>query len=437
MNQVSQMNRSILSFSLAVAIALSPVTAVGADPAGSDSGSGRVRRVLERIGLFRSGPDIDAIDGSGDIPFATVLPPAGDDEFDAEPGTDSDPVADLNADPSQPGEPFVAPIPFRSPSLGWGGALAGGYIFRIDPDDRDSPPSTASLAGFATENESYGGFVSFKGHLAEDRWRIVIAGGFARVNYDFFGIGSDAGEQGFSVEIDADAYGGQFEVIRKLPTESLGTLGKNLYLGPSVRFTITDNDVELGIQLPPGFENPDFDETNVALGLHLQRDTRDDKFYPETGSLTDFSVDFYDRALGGDFDFRIFDFAFNRYHSLWTDGVLAWRAIGRFAEGDVPFTNLSQHDLRGYERGRYRDKVHVAGEIEIRQHLFWRVGAVAFAGLGQIAPTIGDLDGDQLLWSAGLGVRFRLTDENRMNYRTDFGWGRNGFEFYFSLTEEF
>jgi hypothetical protein len=38
------------------------------------------------------------------------------------------------------GEPFVAPIPFRSPTLGWGGALAGGYIFRIDPEDRDSPP---------------------------------------------------------------------------------------------------------------------------------------------------------------------------------------------------------------------------------------------------------------------------------------------------------
>jgi hypothetical protein len=105
--------------------------------------------------------------------------------------------------------------------------------------------------------------------------------------------------------------------------------------------------------------------------------------------------------------------------------------------GDVPFNELGQHDLRGYERGRYRDEVHVAGEVELRRPLFWRFSGVTYAGLGQVAPELGELDDHNLLWSAGFGLRFQLTRESQLNYRSDVAWGRDGFEFYFSLGEEF
>ena len=103
----------------------------------------------------------------------------------------------------------------------------------------------------------------------------------------------------------------------------------------------------------------------------------------------------------------------------------------------APYTPRSDPYVRGYERGRYRDDMHVAGEFEVRQQLFWRFAGTAFTGLGQIAPDFSDFDDDNLLWSAGFGLRFRLTEENRMNYRADAAWGRDGFEFYFSLTEAF
>jgi len=133
----------------------------------------------------------------------------------------------------------------------------------------------------------------------------------------------------------------------------------------------------------------------------------------------------------------VWETAYRRFDELWPEGVLASRVLGRFVEGDAPFTDLSQHDLRGYERGRYRDKMHAAGELEIRQQLFWRFAGTVFAGLGQVAPAIDDFDDKRLLWSAGLGLRFRLTEQNRMNYRSDIAWGRDGFEFYFSITEAF
>ena len=103
----------------------------------------------------------------------------------------------------------------------------------------------------------------------------------------------------------------------------------------------------------------------------------------------------------------------------------------------MPFNVLPMHDSRGYEPGRYRDKVHVAGEVELRQEIWGRIGGAAFAGLGQVASSVDELDGDRLLWSAGFGLRFRLTEENPLNYRTDAAWGRDGFEFYFSISEAF
>jgi outer membrane protein assembly factor BamA len=404
----------VVSFSLAVGMA-----------ALAESGDERsdLEEILDDIGLFEATIDADSLargESGVDDPPADVL---SEDE-------------DRDGQPDEPrGEPFVAPIPFRSPSLGWGGALAAGYIFRIDPDDRDSPPSTVSLAGFGTENESFGGLLSGRLHVAEDRWRVTATAAGAQVNYDFFGIGSEAGDRGDKIEIEADSWMGRIQLLRRLP-KAVKVLGVPLYLGPSVQVSRTENSLSGGM-LPPGVSAAELDETRVGLGVHLQRDSRDDSFYPKQGSLADLGFQLFESGLGSDFSYRVYDVSYRRYDELWTEGVLASRAFGRFTDGNVPFTDLSGHDLRGYERGRYRDEMHLAGELELRQLLFWRVGGAVFAGLGQVAPDLGDFDTDTLLWSAGFGLRFRLTERNRMNYRTDLAWGRDGLEFYFSITEAF
>ncbi len=257
----------------------------------------------------------------------------------------------------------------------------------------------------------------------------------ARVNYDFFGVGSGAGDRGDKIEIEADIVTGRLEVLRRLP-HAIQVLGVPLYLGPSFGGSRTENSLGGG-SLPPGVSASELDETRIHYGIRVQRDSRDDSFYPRSGSLSDVGFVFLEEDLGSDFSYRVWDVSYRRYDELWDEGVLASRVFGRFTDGEVPFTDLSQHDLRGYERGRYRDRMHLAGELELRQHLFWRFGGAVFTGLGQVAPAIDDFDGNNLLWSAGFGLRFRLTEQNRMNYRTDVAWGRDGFEFYFSITEAF
>jgi hypothetical protein len=417
---------AIASIHLALA-ALSPSIALPADPSVTPKTPSALETAMDEIGLFRSTLDVDELDAAGEVlPEAAVPEAAIDETLDEEP----------EEVPSR-FEPFVAPVPFRSPSLGWGGALTAGSLIHIDPEERTTPPSSLAVAGFGSENESFGGVFSARGHLLEDLFRPRFAFAAGRANYEFFGIGSDAGDRGRSADLRTEFYIARLASLVRLPTEELGRLGQSLYLGPVILFRRNEHSVRSASGMPAGFPLPSFEEDELGLGLGLERDTRDNRFAPDTGTFFEFEALFYSESLVGNEDYQIYDLSLAAYHGIGFDTVLAGRGFGRLTGGDVPFNELGQHDLRGYERGRYRDEVHLAGEIELRRALFWRFGGVAFAGLGQVAPGLDELDGDHLLWSAGFGFRFQLTRESPLNYRTDVAWGRDGFEFYFSLGEEF
>jgi outer membrane protein assembly factor BamA len=89
--------------------------------------------------------------------------------------------------------------------------------------------------------------------------------------------------------------------------------------------------------------------------------------------------------------------------------------------GQVPIFDLclfgSQNDLRGYAVGRYQDKTMFTLQEELRWHAFWRIGFVAFAGLGSVAPTINRFD--KLLYSGGAGMRFLASREYGVNIGID------------------
>jgi len=383
--------------------------------------------------------------GAGPVVLAQVEPPVPAIEstpadapiLEAIEAEDADAASDADAAKrSDRAEPFIAPIPFRSPSLGWGGALAGGYIFPFDVEDVISPPSVVGGGVYGTENKSYGGIFAFTGFIKEDLWRVSSTVEVSRTEFDFYGIGSDAGSEGISVDMRTDRYGVNGYLLRKLPTADWGRLGRRLYIGVTYDVAITDNELR-DVNFPPGVEAPNIDNTEIGFGLMLQRNTRDERFAPHEGTLTELSARLFDDAFGGDRDYQRYDASFSSYTSLNERFVAAWRTFGEFIQDSAPFVSLPSHDLRGYQSGRYRDKVHVAGEAELRADLFWRFGAVAYGGLGQVGSAIDELESDKLLWSAGFGLRFRLTEQNRMNYRADIAWGRDGYEWYFSITEAF
>jgi len=188
----------------------------------------------------------------------------------------------------------------------------------------------------------------------------------------------------------------------------------------------------------------------VAIGPHLQRDTRDDQFYPTKGSVLNAGGDFFLKALGSKFDYQIYQVRFEGYRSLSERQVLAFGSIGCAAAGDrVPFYDLclygARNYVRGYSAGRFQDRRMWATQMEYRLRLpklmgigfTERFGIVGFGGVGWVGKQLGDLAFDELLPGGGGGLRFRLTKKYPINFRIDYGIGRVGHTLSMGVTEAF
>lgn len=334
------------------------------------------------------------------------------------------------------GEFLIAPIPIHSPAIGSGLVLGLGYIFKLNQEDDVSPPSAIGAGALFTSNGTRGGAVGAKLYLKKDLYRVTLAGGRARVNYDFFGTGIIAGNEGRFIPLTSRGTALFGEMLRRVK-EKIYVGGRVQYRKLSIAIRPQDGDAEGR----PVIDNLELNARTVALGLKTTRDTRNDSFYPTKGSLFDFTSDFFDQAWGSRFEYQVYKTDFNRYLTLAPRHVLAYRAMGCAANGRVPFYDLclygAMNDLRGYTAGRYQDRRMFATQAEYRVELPKRFGLVAFGGFGGVARHLNEFRMDQLLPAAGAGARFRLTKETHVNLRVDLAVGRNGHTVTIGVGEAF
>ncbi len=79
----------------------------------------------------------------------------------------------------------------------------------------------------------------------------------------------------------------------------------------------------------------------------------------------------------------------------------------------------------------------IALQAEYRRQLEGPWGYVVFAGVGEVAPRLFALNLDDLLPSAGVGLRYTLAEENHINLRVDFAYGKEGGAIHFGAGEAF
>jgi outer membrane protein assembly factor BamA len=353
--------------------------------------------------------------------------------LDLDPST---PTASETETPAEPGiTPVFAPIPFKNSQLGWGLMLMAMAIHRFDPDTTIGP-STGGVGGFYTENKSWGAMAFEAARLAHDSWRVRVGLSHFDINYKFYGIGEDAGSAGHSVDLEQTMDFGMGSALYRVAPK--------LYFGPAMVWMRTTASLD-STALPPDISVPSGDTRTTDLfapGLQGERDTRNDDYWPTTGSLGKVKSWFFTSALGGSRDFQRYVVTWSQYLPLRERLTLAANANMLAAAGDVPFYMLpsvgsGENGLRGYTQGRYRDKVAVTLQAEARWHSQGRMGATAFGGFGQVAPSVGKLTDALVLPAGGLGLRYQLTNEYPMHMRFDVAWGRKEALFYFSVGEAF
>jgi outer membrane protein assembly factor BamA len=178
-----------------------------------------------------------------------------------------------------------------------------------------------------------------------------------------------------------------------------------------------------------------------GLGLSLTWDDRDNVLFPRRGSYLQFVADFYSAPLGSDYHYSASRFDLRTYIPVRETDVLALQAFVRNMGGNPPFYELSMlggaYLMRGTYTGQYRDKALLAFQAEYRMHVWKRIGAAAFAGLGDVAPTLLEIKLNRLKYSLGAGLRFKLDTREGTNLRLDFAWGKHSTGFYMTVQEAF
>jgi len=179
----------------------------------------------------------------------------------------------------------------------------------------------------------------------------------------------------------------------------------------------------------------------AGAGPTLSFDNRDNAISTRSGTLLTATLLGYDRVLGSRYDFSKLFTEARVFFPVGDESALALRYYGEFQAGVVPYYHLAMLGgdelLRGYYMGRYRDKNLVALEAEYRFPLFWKFGAVMFAGAGDVADRALDLPKEPIRWAGGGGLRLSLNSKERLNLRLDVGAGPDTFGVYFTAREAF
>jgi outer membrane protein assembly factor BamA len=179
-----------------------------------------------------------------------------------------------------------------------------------------------------------------------------------------------------------------------------------------------------------------------AFGAQGSYDTRNDWDEPTNGTLGEIQAMFSRGWLGSSPQFNWYRGWINQYVALSShDAVLALRLQGCSVGSAAPVWEYCLYglssDLRGYAAGRYRDKTMFTGQAEFRIPIVDRFGAVAFGGVGAVAPSFSAVAMNQLLPAGGVGLRYLVYEAWHVKVGVDGAWGRNGGAFYLRLGEAY
>jgi hypothetical protein len=327
--------------------------------------------------------------------------------------------------------PIVLPIPQSNPAIGTG--LIGTGLLIYQPKGSDEPWTTG-VAAFWFDSGSKGLGVFQEAHLKGDDIRLMALAGYADLHLDFFGVGPIAAARDLSIPLNEVGWAGIAQAAYRVK-------GK-LYLGAKYRLIDLTTTIDTPEIPAPDLEPPAIQlQSRVShLGAVALYDTRDSEFAPKKGVSARAEWLYGGEATGSDFNyFRITSEA--NYYRPVAGGVLAARGYFCNVGHEAPFYDVclfgSGPDLKGYIGGQYRDYAMFAVQAEYRRHLFWKIGAVAFAGVGGVASRPGDLFDAKPLPSIGAGVRYLASKKYGVNIGADYAFGDGSSGLYLHIGESF
>jgi outer membrane protein assembly factor BamA len=331
---------------------------------------------------------------------------------------------------------FVLPLFYYTPDTRWAAGAAGVYYFKVRPSlEHNTKPRVSYVQFLAdyTQNKQLDTWASWHVFTKDENYLLKGDLRFRDFPDRFYGIGNSTSLQ------QEERYSYQLFVFKSLQLKKIRP-GYFLGFDYEFRYEYNFSHASSGV-LVNGSITGYKGGLGSALGLVSILDSRDNIINPYKGSYGEFSTYFFSPLIRSTFSFQIINGIYQHYWQPKPKHVLAWQTKTRFTFGEVPFLDLStlgnDDILRGYPKNRFRDQHFFATQLEYRFPLFWRFGAVAFAGAGDVFGPSSTISLENLKYSIGTGLRFVVDPAERLNIRLDYAYGREGGYFYFMVGESF
>jgi outer membrane protein assembly factor BamA len=344
-------------------------------------------------------------------------------------------IASVAADTaSNTSSTVVLPVLGYTPDTG---LMLGGLALRffyLEPDLPDARPSVFSPTVIYTLKNQLMVYLGTSLNWDENRNALNVVPYYLNFPDSFYGTGRDVSldnEEDYTNE----GLGLDLDFNRKV--------WRNWRLGTSYRLEKHRlAEIEPDGILASGAINGTQNAWLSAFGPTVSLDSRDNTWAPDRGWWLQVTARFAGRDLGSAYTYQEYTLDLRKYWQMSDKLVLAGQYLTTRLEGDPPFFILPRlggdSGLRGYRGGLYMDKTRAMGRFELRRTGLWgRLGAVAFAGMGDVASAPQKLTLAGELWSAGFGFRYMLDQKERVNLRVDIGFGNGDSGFFLSLGEAF
>jgi len=323
------------------------------------------------------------------------------------------------------------PYAYYTPETDW--AFGGTAVVTFRPGgDPLLNPSSVTLDAYYTVLKQFRCSVQPEIYLGGNRWIIAGSAGYGKIVDRYWGVGPGTGDS------DSTKYvKGMFQLQARAELLLVEKVKCGLLLEFERVWMITeDENALLRYGGTPGRDGA----TSSGAGIAFSRDSRDNIFYPASGSYHQVEFTVFAKALGGSYASQRLLVDLRTFLPIGKQ-VLGIQVYGMAVGGTPPFWRLAllggDYIMRGYYLGRYRDRITLGAQAEFRAMLFGPFGAAAFIGGGEVSPSPGAFRLGGVLPSCGGGLRYMIDRTEKLTLRIDAGFGSGSSGIYFDVREAF
>lgn len=328
---------------------------------------------------------------------------------------------------------LVFPLIGRAPETDWAFGIATATVFRTKSSDTLLRSSTIPLGIIYTVKNQIIAGLGANIYFPGEKYILRLENTFSKFPDRFWGMGYN------SPENNMENY--TYQQFYFNPT-FLRKVYKDYFAGLSYEY---QKVFYIHRQQGGLFDKEQISGRNggsvSGFGLEISKDSRNNSYSPSKGVLIRLVGVLFNKAILSNYNYTSTEIDFRQFNRVFKDHVLCFQFVSTITSGDVPFRSLAALGgnliMRGFYAGRYRDYNMLALQTEYRFPIWWRFGAVGFAGLGQVSERITNLHLNFLKYSIGGGLRFAIIPKEKLNIRLDYGFGNGSRNFYVVLSEAF